>query len=48
VFQVGLGREGPTAYDKATTERGSIRKELKRKRVKQQGRRTFIDVKSGG
>ncbi len=45
---MGLCREGPTAYDKATTEQGSVGKELKRKRVEQLGRQTFIDIKSGG
>lgn len=45
---MGLRREGPTAYDKVITERGSVGKELKSKRVEQLGGQNFIDAKSGG
>jgi len=44
---VGLGREVSTAHDEAATERRSVGNRLK-KRVELRGRRTLIDVESGG
>ena len=49
LFGVGLRKQGSAAHGKVKQlSEGGVRKGLKRKKVEQQGARTFIDVESGG